>query len=331
MQIVQLKRREFITLLGGVAAWPLVAGAQQTSVPVIGYLETATTSHRIEFLTAFRQGLNETGFVEGRNVLIEFRSSDGHAERLPTLAAGLVSRQAAVILAAGGAASALAARAASSTIPIVVVFGADPVKLGLIESLSRPGGNVTGATFMGSELGSKRIDLIQQIASSAKVIAFLYQPDDRMAEDQQNEVLAAGNAQGLQIVIIGVRSDRDFEGAFTSLTERKADALIVGAFPLFANNHARLIGLSAHYKIPTIYPNRDYTAMDGLMSYGARDTDSFRIGGTYVRQILKGAKPADLPFQLPTKYELTINLKAARAFGLEITPMLLALADEVIE
>jgi ABC-type uncharacterized transport system substrate-binding protein len=326
-----MRRREFVFALAGAAAWPLGARAQQSAMPVIGFLDATTTTGRIEFVTAFRQGLSEAGFVEGRNVAIEFRSAEGHPERLPDLAADLVGRQVAVILATGGAASALAARGASSTIPIVVVFGTDPVKLGLVESLGRPAGNVTGATFMGVELASKQLGLLRQIVPSAKTIAFLSQSGDRMAEDQRNQVVAAGNAQGQQIIVIDIRSESNFESSFADLVARKADALLVGLFPLFGAHRANLIALSARHKVPTMYQYREYTADGGLMSYGAEATDSFRIGGTYVGQILKGAKVVDLPFQLPTKYDLVINLRTARTLGLDVPAALLALADEVIE
>ena len=328
-----MKRREFITLLGGAAVtWPLVARAQQSTMPVIGYLDGAATSQRTEFVAAFRQGLKEAGFVEGQNVAIEFRSADGKAERLPDMAADLVRRQAAVILSTGGGPSIMAAKAASPTTPIVVVFGGDPVREGLIASLNHPGGNITGATFVGDELAGKQLDLIRQIVPSATVIAFLSQPDDRAnAEAQQNKIVAAGQAQGRQIIVLGVRNDGDFEDAFASIVARGAGALVVGIFPLFASNRARLIALAAQYKVPTIYQYREFTSNGGLMSYSGRATDSFRLGGVYVGQILKGAKPADLPFQLPTKFDLVINLTTAKTLGLTIPPTLLSLADEVIE
>jgi putative ABC transport system substrate-binding protein len=329
---IDIGRLEFIAGLGaGALAWPLAARAQQPTLPVVGFLDATSAVQRADFVAAFREGLKQAGFVEGQNVVIEFRYANGRAERLPDLAADLVRHEVAVIIATGGANSALAAKAASSTIPIVVVFGTDPVKLGLIASLNRPGGNITGATFMGTELASKQLDLVRQIVPSAAVIGFLSQPNDRMAEDQQNEILAAGQALGRQIAIFGIRSDRDFESTFADINTRGADALIVGLFPLFANNRSKLIALPAQYKLPTIYQYRDYAVHGGLMSYGATTTDSFRVGGIYVGQILKGAKPADLPFQLPTKFELVINLTTAKVLGLTIPPGVLALADEVIE
>jgi putative tryptophan/tyrosine transport system substrate-binding protein len=328
-----MKRREFITFLGGATAtWPLAARAQQSTMPVIGYLDGAATSQRTEFVAAFRQGLKEAGFVEGQNVAIEFRSANGQAERLPEMAADLVRRQVAVILSTGGLPSIMAAKAASPTMPIVVVFGGDPVKIGLIASLNHPGGNITGATFVSAELAGKQLELMCQLVPSATMIAFLSQPDDREnAEAQQNSIVAAGQAQGRRIILLGIRNDGDFEDAFASIIARGAGALVVGLFPLFAGNRAGLVALAAQYKVPTIYQYREFASNGGLMSYSGRATDSFRLGGDYVGQILKGVKPADLPFQLPTKFDLVINLKTAKTLGLTIPPMLLSLADEVIE
>jgi putative ABC transport system substrate-binding protein len=248
------------------------------------------------------------------------------------MAADLVRRQAAVILSTGGMPSIMAAKAASPTMPIVVVFGGDPVKVGLIASLNHPGGNITGATFVSAELAGKQLELICQLVPSATMIAFLSQPDDRdNAEAQQNEIVAAGQAQGRKIIVLGIRDDGDFEDAFASIIARGAGALVVGIFPLFASNRAKLITLAARYKVPTIYQYREFTSNGGLMSYGGRATDSFRLGGDYVGQILKGAKPADLPFLLPTKFDFVINLKTAKTLDLTIPPTLLSLADEVIE
>jgi putative ABC transport system substrate-binding protein len=328
-----MRRREFITLLGGAAALqPLAARAQQAAMPVIGYLDGAATSQRTEFVAAFRQGLKEAGFIEGQNVAIEFRSANGQAERLPDMAADLVRRQAAVILSTGGMPSIVAAKAASPTMPIVVVFGGDPVKVGLIASLNHPGGNITGATFVSAELAGKQLELICQLVPSATTIAFLSQPDDRdNAEAQRNAIVVAGQAQGRKIIVLEIRNDGDFEDAFASIVPRGAGALAVGIFPLFASNRGRLIALAAQYKVPTIYQYREFTSNGGLMSYGGRATDSFRLGGDYVGQILKGVKPADLPFLLPTKFDLVINLTTAKTLGLIIPPTLLSLADEVIE
>ena len=327
-----MRRREFVTLLGSVAAaWPLAARAQQAALPLVGFLDATTVAQHAEFVTAFREGLRQVGFVEGQSVAIEFRYANGRAEQLPDLAADLVRRQVVALVAAGGADSALAAKAASSTIPTVIVFGSDPVRLGLIASLNRPGGNITGATSMGANLASKQLDLIRQIVPSATMIAFLSQPNDRMDEYQQNEVLAAGRAQGLQVAIFGVRSDRDFESVFADINARGARALIVGVFPLFASNRSRLIALAAQHNLPTMYQNAAYTINGGLVSYGAKLADGFRVGGTYVGQILKGAKPADLPFQLPTKFEFVINLTTAKSLGLTIPTGVLTLADQVIE
>jgi putative ABC transport system substrate-binding protein len=325
---IGIGRRKFISALGGAVTWPSAARAQQLALPVIGFLDAV--SGRPEGMEAFHRGLKEAGFVEGQNVAIESRSANGQVEQLPALAADLVRRQPAVIVAAGGANSALAAKAATSTIPIVVVFGSDPLKLGLIASFSRPDGNITGVTFLGAELTGKQFALMHQIVPSAKVFVFLSQSGDPLTDQQENEAVAAARVLGRQIDVLRVRSDHDFEGAFASMLGREV-ALIAGIFPLFGSNRATLTALAARSKIPAMFPYREYALAGGLVSYGAKIIDSFRLGGIYVGQILKGVKPADLPFQQPTKFELVINLKTARELGIEVPPAVLSVADELIE
>ena len=326
-----MKRREFITLLGGAAAWPLAARAQQPSMPVIGFLHAAKSDGYAHVVAGFRRGLEDAGFVVDRNVAIEFHWANDEPERLPMLAADLVRRRVAMIVAGGGAGPALAAKAATSTIPIVVAFGSDPVKLGLVASLNRPSGNVTGVTFITTELAGKRVDLLRELIPQVTTIAYLSDPRAPTVRPQTSDTLAAARALGRELIVLEARSERDFEPAFATLVERRAGALVVGAFPFFVSNRNRVVALAARYRVPAIYQYREFTIDGGLMSYGANLADAFRQGGSYAGQILKGAKPADLPFQQSTRFELVINLKAAKSLGLEIPPMLLARADEVIE
>jgi putative ABC transport system substrate-binding protein len=315
-----MRRREFITLVCGTAAWPLAARAQQPAMPVIGFLRSSL-SQRV--MVAFRQGLAEIGYIEGQNVAIEYRSDFGQFARLSALAGELVDRQVAVIVAGGFLGQPLAAKAATSTIPIVFAYGGDPVRDGLVASLNRPGGNVTGAAAINSELGGKRLDLLLNLVPQATTVAFL-SPE----EAQRNQMLAAARDLGRQVIILDARSERDYEATFTTLVHRQVGALIVGANPFNPNT---IVELAARYTMPTIYPRRDYVEVGGLMSYAADYADVFRQAGIYTGRILKGEKPADLPVMLPTKFELVINLKTAKTLGLEIPPMLLAIADEVIE
>jgi putative ABC transport system substrate-binding protein len=318
MRFNHLKRREFIALFGGAAtAWPLAVRAQQPAMPVIGFLHPGKPDGYTRVVAGLREGLKEAGFVEGQNMVIEFRWANDHVERLPALAADLVRNQVAAIVAGGGAASALAAKAATSTIPIILPFGADPIKLGLVASLNRPGGNVTG--------------LLCEAVPQAAMIAFLTDPRDPTAEEQGSDIVAAARALGRQMIVLEARSDRDFEAAFATLIERRAGALVIGSYPLFTSNRAKLLGLEARHKIPAIHHYREFAVDGGLMSYGASFADAFRLGGVYVGQILKGAKPADLPFQQSAKFELVINLKTAKALGLKIPITLQVAADEVIE
>jgi putative ABC transport system substrate-binding protein len=325
-----MRRREFITLLGGAAAWPLAARAQQPTVPVIGFLHSQTPDTYADSLAGFRKGLKEGGYVEGQNVAVEYRWGNNQDDQLPALAADLVRHRVAAILTAGGALTARAAKAATSTIPIVFTIGGDPVKFGLVASLNRPGGNVTGVSRITNELGAKRLEILRAMVPQATTVGFLVDPRSLLAEEI-DDLPAAARTLGQQVIILEARSDRDFDPAFATLIQCGAGALVVGFGPMFNRNRDELVALAARYKIPTISQYRDITAAGGLMSYGAGIEDSWRLGGVYIAQILKGAKPADLPVQQSTKFDLVINLKTAKALGLDIPPNLLAIADEVIE
>jgi len=330
---VTIGRRELLVALGGTAAaWPLAARAQQPAMPVIGFLGLGSPRPMGRLVAAFRQGLAKAGYVEGQNVAIEFRWADfSQSARLPALAAELVHRQVAVIFTGGFGGPAFAAKAATSTIPIVFAYGGDPVKGGLVASLSHPGGNVTGVTAINAELVSKWLSLAGDLVPQATTVGFLSGDSSYLAfyEDQKSQILAAARALGRQVIILETRSDLDYEAAFKTLVQREAGALIVGPSPF--RNTNEILALAARYKIPTIYPRRDYVEAGGLMSYAADYADTFRQAGVYTGRILAGAKPADLPVMLATKFELVINLKTAKALGLEISPTLLATAHEVIE
>ena len=329
-----MRRREFITLLGGTAAaWPLVAHAQQSVMPVIGFLDWGSPRPDGRFVVAFRKGLAEAGYVEGQNVAIEYRWAEGQVDRLPALAADLVRRQVAVIVATGVFQTALAAASATSTIPIVVAAGGDPVKYGLAASLNRPGGNVTGVTLITTELAGKRLGLLLEMVPQATTVAYLSGgPRLLKHENEASSILEAARALGRQVIVVEASRDRDFEAAFATIVQRQAGALIVGVVPLFTYNSNRIVALAERHKIPTIYPFRVYALGGGLMSYGADLEGPLRqVGVDYVGRILKGAKPADLPVQQPTNFELILNLKTAKALGLDVPPTLLARADEVIE
>jgi putative ABC transport system substrate-binding protein len=327
-----MKRREFITLIGGAAAaWPPAARAQQSLMPVIGYLGgTAPGRYSKRLITAFRLGLKEAGFVEGHNVAIEIRWAEGHYERLPPLATELVSRGMAVIL-AGSLPSALAAKQATTTIPIVFVMGADPVKLGVVASLNRPSGNVTGIYQYFGALGGKRLELIRDLVPSLSVLAILSNPKNPNAEDHLDDVQSAARAIGQQIDVLRASNESEINAAFAALAQRKDSALLVADDPFFSVRSDQIVALAARHKVPASYYTRQFASAGGLMSYGSSNFDNNRQAGIYVGRILKGAKPSELPVLQPTKFELVINLKAAKALGLEVPPMLLARADEVIE
>jgi putative tryptophan/tyrosine transport system substrate-binding protein len=326
-----MKRREFISLLGGAAAaWPLAAArAQQPPMPVVGFLRSGTLTDVLYRVTAFRQGLKEAGFVEGQNVAIEPRSDEGQTDRLPLLVADLLRRQVAVIV--GNTPSALAAKAATTTVPIVFVIGGDPVRDGLVASLNRPAGNVTGVSFFSVELAAKQLGLLRELRPGSTRIALLADPKWPTTERFVSEVQAAASAVRQQLIVLYVSSDREIETAFTTLVQRGADVLHagIGSFPL--SHRERIAALAARHRIPAIYVQRDYVEAGGLMSYAPSIPDTYRQAGIYAGRILKGEKPGDLPVMLPTKFELVINVKTAKALGLEIPDKLLALADEVIE
>jgi putative ABC transport system substrate-binding protein len=324
-----MRRREFVTLLGGAAAaWPRSARAQQ---PVIGYLQAGSPQGNETISAEFRKGLSETGYVEGRNVTIDFRAANNQVDKLPELAADLVRRRVAVILASGGAAPARAAKAATASIPIVFYGGDDPVATGLVASLSRPGGNVTGIAFLSAELGPKRLGLLKELVPGAASYAVLVNPGNPATGSIVAELRAAAATIGKQIEFFSASSNREIDAAFVELVRGGADALVIGSSVLFANRRAQLATLAAHHRLPAIYYDRRATEVGGLMSYGASIADAARQAGVYTGRILKGEKPADLPVMQAVKFEFVINLQTARTLGIEVPPGLLAIADEVIE
>jgi putative tryptophan/tyrosine transport system substrate-binding protein len=327
-----VRRRDFIAGLGSAAVWPVVARAQQqASMPVVGYLGPGSAAGDTSYLVGFRQGLGEAGFVESRNIVIEYRWANNQIDRLPALAAELAERPVAVIATGGATAAALAAKAATATIPIVFAIGADPVRFGLVASMNRPGGNVTGVSFLANALVSKQLGLLKELVPTAMVIGVLVNPNNPNTPSDTKDLQAAAAAPGLQIYIAQAGIEHEIDAAIGSIVGVRAAALLIFPDALFTASRARLASLAAESKIAAIYSVRLFAEAGGLLTYGANVQGAFRLGGTYVARILRGEKPGDLPVQQPTRFEMVINLKTAKALGLEIPPTILALADEVIE
>jgi putative ABC transport system substrate-binding protein len=327
-----IKRRLFISLFGGAASWPLAARAQQAAMPVIGFLHSASAAAFADFVAAFRKGLMEVGYVEGSNVAIEYRWSEGHNERLPALAAGLVRQRVDVIVTPVSTAATLAAKAATATIPIVFVIGVDPVKIGLVASLHRPGGNATGISDVGVELGAKRLGLLKELLPAAARFAVLVNPANPfITEPFVTELQTAASAIGQQIEVVTASTNSDIDEAFATLLKKRTDAFLISPEALFVTRRVQLVTLAARHALPALYHRREFTDAGGLMSYGSDLKDQFRQTGIYAGRILKGEKPAEMPVQLPTKFEFVLNLQAAKTLGLEVPSTLLARADEVIE
>jgi putative tryptophan/tyrosine transport system substrate-binding protein len=327
-----MRRRELILgLAGAVGGLPLVARAQQKAMPVVGFLSGVSPGPYAPFVAAFRRGLSETGYVEGQNLAIEYRWAEGSYDRLPGMVADLVDRKVDVIATGGGTAAALAAKSATSTIPIVFAGGGDPVERGLVASLGRPGGNITGITFLGVELLAKRLELLSELVPQARVIALLVNADSANTERMVQDAQEAARAKGVQLPILRAGTESEIDAAFTTLVQRQAGGLVVPNDAFFNSRREQLVTLASRHAIPAIYGFREFADSGGLISYGANIAAAYRQLGIYAGRILKGAKPADLPVQQPTTFELVINLKTAQALGLTVPPILLAQADEVIE
>ena len=327
-----MRRREFITLVGGAAvAWPLAARAQQPATPVIGFLSSGSPRTFVNFLKAFHAGLSDEGFVERRNVAIVYRWAEGHFDELDALATELVAEGAAVIAATGGVRSAEAAKNATTTIPVVFVTGFDPVKVGLVASFNKPGGNLTGTTIMTTELATKRLSLLYDLDPGMRNVAILVNPESMRADVEIENVIVAARDTGRPLFVLRASSISEIDAAFASLAEQQLRALIISAAPFFMTRRAQLVGLAASHKMPVVYPFREFVDDGGLMSYGPSLTSAYRRAGVYAGRILKGAKPRELPIESPSRFEFLINLKTAKTLNLTIPPGVLAIADEVIE
>ena len=325
-----MNRREFITLIGGAAAWPRVAHGQQPAIPVIGFLHVASANPFAHLVTGFRQGLNEAGYIESQNVAIEFRWAEGQSDRLPVLAADLVGRRVAVIV-AGGAGAAFAAKAATMTIPIVFNTGGDPIKMGLVASLGRPGGNATGLNIFTTDLAAKRLSILRELIPNSALIGVLLNPNNPTSEAQSKDIQEAARALGQEIRILQAGSEEALAPTFTAMAREYTGGLLVGADPFFNSRRNLLVALAGRHGIPAMYEQREFAVAGGLMSYGTSLTDSYRVVGIYTGRILKGEKPAELPVVQSTKFEFVINLNAAKALGLDMPASLSARATEVIE
>ena len=325
-----MKRRNFLAGLVGIA-WPLTALAQQPAMPVVGFLNSASAQPFENYVAGFRAGLKETGYVDGQNVAIEFRWAEGHYDRLPGMAADLVRRKVAVLVATGGSPAVLAAKAATTTVPIVFTIGGDPVRLGIVTSLSRPGGNMTGVDMFVNQMETKRLGLLRALVPKADLIAILLNPNNPFATGQMREVQEAARPHGQQIQILPASSESEINAAFTTVVQLHAAAMLVCGDPFFNSQRDKIIALAAEHAIPAIYEQREHALAGGLMSYGTSLSDGYRQAGIYVGRILNGEKPADLPVLQSTKFEFVINLKTAKALGIEVPPNLAAEADETIE
>ena len=325
-----MQRREFITLLGGAATWPLAVRAQQSAPPVIGFLHSGREAQSVP-LIGFRKGLNEAGFVEGRNIEIQKRFAEGHYDRLPAMAADLVKRQVALIFTAGGVQAALAAKSATVTIPVVFTIGSDPVQFGLVESLNRPGGNITGVSFFTTTLETKRLGLLSELVPTARTFGILVNPKNETAENQLKDIAQGALALGRPITILKATNELEIEAAFVSFEQQKIEALLVASDPYFNGQRTKIVALAARYNLPAIYEWREFAEAGGLASYGTNLLDVNRLAGIYVGRVLKGEKPADLPIVQATKFEFVINLKAAKTLGLSVPPGPLSAVDEVLE
>lgn len=326
-----MRRRGFIGLVAGAAVWPLAARAQQPPIPVIGWLGATTPEANVSSLAAFRRGLSEAGFVDGQNVKIEYRWAENRYAQLPALAADLVSRKVDAIVASGQSAAALAAKTATATIPIIFVFGADPIKVGLVPNLNRPGANVTGVTVFANELNSKKLEMLHNLAPATAVIALLVNPDSPTTESAVQDMQTAAHALGRRLLVLRARNEREIDTASAAIMEQSAGGLLVSPDGFFSAIHVKLAALAARHKIPAMHESRAFPHAGGLISYGADFLEAARLAGTYAGKVLKGAKPADLPVLQPTKFYLVINLKTAKAFGITIPNALLIQATELIE